>query len=380
MTAPAQLARARHLAQLGRITAALDAVRSVLASEPHHVFALLLLAYCHQQAGQPVEMLDAADRAAAAAPGNPAAHRSRSVALRKLGRYAEALAAADQARSLAPDDAEAEIMRAYALLAIGGTRAVLAAAASTARARQLAPHDVDVHRAEGNAQRRMAEFGRARAAYERALAIAPGDPRTMRALAALDADRGRALRAAPTLGAALSASPNDPATLRTSILAARRMLWLLTDVACLLQILVTIAVAGLLENLDGWAGTTSAAAVLVAGTLGVTLFLRWRLGRLPHATRTLLRTYRSQLNFVTGPLRVVSLAAAGLLMLVGGHLPTALEAIGSALAGWPLLLLLLRARNWFFGEVYYLARRCWFRLHPRPDPGVSPGIGLDGRP
>ena len=367
----ARLSRARHLAELGRLEAAATEVGLVLASEPHNATALLLLAYCHQQANRPAEMLDVAERAVAGRPDAPAAHRVRSRALRLLGRHREAVVAAEHARALDPRDVQSEVARVNALLTLGGTRALLAAAAGAARARQLAPENVDVHLTEGDAQRRMAEFGRARAAYRRALRLDPNDRRALHALSTLDSERGRALRASPGLDDVLRAHPDDAAARYASIRSARRVLWLLTDLGCVLQFLVTIVVAMLVDGVPGRTGPASGAAVLVLGTLGVTLLLRWRLGRLPATTRTLLRSYRFRFTFVTAPLRVVSLVAAALLMLAGRHLPAALEVVGSVLLVWPFLMLLLRARNWFAAEVFYLVRRCWFRLHPRTDPGLN---------
>jgi tetratricopeptide (TPR) repeat protein len=358
------LERALHLAALGRVADALPLVTETLAAQPDSVYALQVLAYCHQRTARYADMLDAVERATALAPASAANHRQRARALVRLSRTREAVEAATEARRLDPHDVRGELVLADALLAAGGTRNIRAAAAATARARRLDPQDVDAHITDGHVQRRMAEFGRARAAYRRALAIEPENPSALYWLGSLDSDRGRALRAEPLLGDTLRAEPTDRAALHAATLGARRSIWLLTDFTCVLLLITVILVATWRDNVAGWAGVAGALATVALGAGAATAFLRWRLRLLSGPTRTLIRANLRRFSFALAPLRPVSMAVGGLLVSLSPdpHSGTGLAGAAVPLTLWPMLLLMLRARNWLANELYFAVRRTWFRV------------------
>lgn len=361
-----QLGKALHLAQLGRLGEAVPLVQQVLATDPANVHALRILAYCLQRAGRFADMLTVVQTAVAAAPNDPGVHRQRARALRGLGQLREAVTAARTARALDPEDYRNELVLADALLAAGGTRNILSAAEATARARKQAPESVEAHLVEGDVQRRMAEFGRARTAYQRALALEPESPHALYRLGTLDATRGRALRASPALGGTLRAAPTDPDALHAATLGARRAFWLLTD-ACQLPLLaVAIFVSAWRSDHDGAGGVAVGLATVVAGVAGAVAFVRWRMSRLSAPIRTLVRTNLRRPTFALAPLRPLAMALGALVFAVD---PDPSGEDGLAVAGImltmaPLVFLVVRTRDWLLAELYYLLRRVWFRLHP----------------
>ncbi|MEE6260889.1 tetratricopeptide repeat protein [Plantactinospora sonchi] len=367
----ALLDRAVQLVRVDRVEAAYPLIAEALREDPGDSYALELLATCHQLESRWSDMLGVLDMAARRAPDNPQIHRRRSTALRHLGRIPEALAAADQARTLAPDDARGELVRAEALLRQRGTRAVLAALASTTRARELDPESVWAHVTEGRVQRRMAEFGRARAAYLAALRLAPDNTQALYGLATLDAEWGRAVRAAPSMGGVLQAVPNDPVALRAATLGARQVLWLLTDLGCVLLLLATLLLGTALDLIPSrLLGSTVGVLITVAATTGVLVMLRWRLSRLSAPIRTLLRTNRRRFTFAVAPLRLGALAVGMLIASLGPYPPEAVEIVGAVLLTAPFVTLLVRWRTRAFQEFFRFVRRRWFRLRRRSS---SPG-------
>jgi len=239
--------RALHLAEVGRVPEAYPLLAEALRADPEDPTVQLAIAHCYQLQGRWSNMLTMLDLAVRRAPADPQVHRKRSVALRELGRVSEALAAAEQARALDPHDARNEIVRAEALLRRRGTRAVLGALAAAVRARELDPQSVWAHLTEASVWRRMAEFGRARAAYQEALRLAPENPTALHGLATLDGARGRAVRAEAVLGGMLAAAPTDPAALRAARIGARQALWLLTDLGCLVLLVAAVLVGAAQE-------------------------------------------------------------------------------------------------------------------------------------
>ncbi|MDG4828807.1 hypothetical protein O7627_05735 [Solwaraspora sp. WMMD1047] len=357
------VARALQLANLGRLGEAVPLVQQVLATEPENVSALHVLAYILQRAGRYAEMLAVARQAAALAPDDPTTHRQLARAWQGLGRAREAVAAAGEAHRLDPEDFRNDVVLADALLAAGGTRNIVAAGAATHRARQLAPDEVDAHLAEGDVQRRMAEFGRAGRAYRHGLALEPDNPRALYKLATLDSDRGRALRASPLLGGTLQAAPTDPTALTAATYGARRALWLLTDAATVLLLVAAIFTGNWRSEQAGPAGVAVGVLAVLVGVGGTGWFLRWRLGRLAGPTRTLIRRNLRRPTFLLAGVRLVGVALGGLLLAVDpapGE-ESGLDAAAIVLIMVPFLLLVLRARNWLLNEAYYLLRRLWFR-------------------
>jgi tetratricopeptide (TPR) repeat protein len=365
----AQLQRARHLAEVGRLGDAAPLLQRLLADDPDDTEALGVLAYCLGRAGRYAEMLAVVEQAATLVPADPAVHRQRSRALLELGRTRAAVDAALQACRLDPQNFHSELVLAQALLAAGGTGNIVAAAAAGDRARRLAPDDPLPHIMAGDVLRRMAEFRRARQAYRVAVALDPENPLALYRLAAVDSDRGRALSASGLLGDTLRAAPNDPDVARTATRGARRALWLLTDVATVPLVLAFVAAIACRTQLTGTAGVLLASVSVLLGMGAAASFLRWRLGRLPAATRTLIRRNLWRVTFAAAMLRVVAIALGALLQAVDpvAGPDSAVRAVAMPLMAVPLILLLLRARNWFAAEFYYLLRRFWFRLRmPRP--------------
>nr|MDT0658309.1 hypothetical protein [Micromonospora sp. DSM 115978] len=356
------LERALQLANLGRLGAAVPLVQRVLGTDPGNTTALQILAYILHRAGRFAEMLAVTEQAAALAPADPGTHRQRARALQGLGRARDAVIAAREAHRLDPQDFRNDVVLADALLDAGGTRNIVAAGAATARARRLAPEEVDAHLAEGDVQRRMAEFGRAGRAYRQALALEPESPRALYRLATLDSDRGRALRASPMLSGTLQAAPTDPAALVAATYGARRALWLLTDAGCVPLLIAAVFAAAWRDERAG-PGWVAVLAVLVG--VGVTGgFLRWRLGRLAAPTRTLIRANLRRPTFLLAPLRLMAVVLGGLFLALD-LAPGTDSGLGTAaivLVMVPFLLLVLRVRNWLLNEAYYLLRRLWFRL------------------
>ncbi|MEV4754736.1 tetratricopeptide repeat protein [Micromonospora sp. NPDC049559] len=359
------LARALSLARVGRLDAAESMVRAVLAEQPRNPHALQVLAFCHQQADRYAEMLAAATEAAAVLPEDAGAHRLRARALVGLGRGPEAREAAERARALDPEDPWSELVLAQALLVTGGTAAAHGAAAAVRRARSLGTDTVEVYLVEALIWRRMAEFGRARAAYEQALRVDPGNVDALRQLAVLDSDRGRPVRASRAFSGTLAAAPADPGTVESARVGARRALWLLTDVACL-PVWLAVALANVPSgSLPGPVGVVAAQAVVLAGTAAAVGYLRWRVRRLGAGTRTMLRTHRWRPVFALAWLRVAAIALGGLLLPLDpgpDRDPSVLRGVAIALVAAPMVLVLLRARNSLLRELVLLVRRLWFRL------------------
>ncbi|MEN3608098.1 tetratricopeptide repeat protein [Plantactinospora sp. ZYX-F-223] len=357
------LERALQLAQVGRVKAAYPLISQALQGDPGDSHALQVLGYCYQREGRWGDMLTVLDSAARRTPESPQLQRNRSLALRQLGRIPEALAAAELARSLDPDDARNELARAEALLRGSGTRTVLAALAATRRARELDPESVWAHITEGKVQRRMAEFGRARAAYLEALRLAPDDPQALYGLATLDSDRGRAVRASPAMAGVLQTVPTDPVAIRAGTRNARRALWLLTDLGCVV-LLVVAFVVGTLQEAIASRPLAAASGVLVAlaGAAAVLALLRWRFNRLSAPIRALVLANRYRFSFVTAPLRLAALLLGMLLFTLGPHPPVAVVVVGTTAMVVPLLTLIIRWRSRAAVEVGLLVRRCWFRF------------------
>ncbi|MBB3095709.1 tetratricopeptide (TPR) repeat protein [Actinoplanes campanulatus] len=362
-----QIRQALHLAQVGRASAAVPVLRRLLAEDPGNVAALRALAHCLQQAGRYDEMLSVAEQAAALVPADPAAHRQRAIALLQLRRTRAALDAATEARRLGPHDFINDVTLAHALLAAGGTARIVAAGAAADRARRLAPQESSVHLATGDALRRMADFRGARQAYRTALALDPESALALQRLGAVDADRGRALRSSALLSDTLRVTPHDPDVLHTATSGARRALWLLTDAATVPLVAAVVTAVVCRAQVAGTAGALLAAVPLLLGVAAAAAFLRWRWRRLAPAARTLIRRNLWRVTFAFAVLRLAAIALSGLLT-VADPAPgsgSGLRAVATPLTTVPLLLLMLRLRNRFASEFYFLLRRCWFRLRVR---------------
>lgn len=181
-------ARARALAEVGRLEQAEDEVRSGLVSAPADPELLGLLAGLRRLRGDYPAALGFADAAVAVAPGQAVIHIERAECLLVLSRWDEALAAAREAVRLDPSRPEPHRVLARCLTV---RRDFTGARAAAGRAITLAPHSVadlmTLAEVERNAGRRDA----ARAATARALAEDPDDAESRWMMALLDAERMR---------------------------------------------------------------------------------------------------------------------------------------------------------------------------------------------
>ncbi|MDD3517034.1 MAG: tetratricopeptide repeat protein, partial [Chromatiales bacterium] len=94
-------AKADHAA--GRIDAAVQMYRALLARDPRQVEALHLLGIAALQQGRPQEAVDLFGRVLALAPGLAVAHSNLGNALKALGRRVEAEASYRRALAIQPD-------------------------------------------------------------------------------------------------------------------------------------------------------------------------------------------------------------------------------------------------------------------------------------
>ena len=181
-------ARARALADVGRLGQAEQTVRAGLAETPGDAELLGLLAGLRRLQGHPADALESADAAVAAAPGQAAVHIERAECLLLLTRGDEALAAARQAVRLAPERPEPHRAVARCLLLrrdVGGARG------AATRAVALAPHSVPDLMTLAEVERTAGRREAARAAAARALAEDPEDAEGRWMIAVLDAEKLR---------------------------------------------------------------------------------------------------------------------------------------------------------------------------------------------
>ena len=153
----ALLKQALALHQAGKLDAAQDGYRQVLARAPRQFDALHLLGVVKRQQGEAQEAADLIAQALAVDPAQASAHCNLGAALQDLGRSADALASYDAALALNPGYALAWSNR-------------------------------------GNALRKLGRVTDAIASYERALALRPDYPEAWcnRAVALLDLDQAEA--------------------------------------------------------------------------------------------------------------------------------------------------------------------------------------------
>jgi tetratricopeptide (TPR) repeat protein len=181
-------ARARALADVGRLGQAEQAVRAGLAEAPADPELLGLLAGLRRLQGHHEDALAGADAAVAAAPGRAAGHIERAECLLVLARRDEALVSAREAVRLAPERPEPHRTLARCLL-LGRDHA--AARASAVRAVGIAPHSVPDLMTLAEVERAAGRRDAAREAAARALAEDPEDAGGRWMIALLDAERLR---------------------------------------------------------------------------------------------------------------------------------------------------------------------------------------------
>ncbi|WP_430785696.1 tetratricopeptide repeat protein [Actinoplanes sp. G11-F43] len=181
-------ARARALADVGRLDQAEDEVRSGLVDTPHDAELLGLLAGLRRLRGDVTRALEYADAAVAAAPGQSVVHIERAECLLVLSRWDEALAAARESVRLAPSRPEPHrvLARCLTVRKDFGT-----AREAAGRAITLAPHSVPDLMTLAEVERHAGRRDAARQATARALAEDPADTESRWMMALLDAETMR---------------------------------------------------------------------------------------------------------------------------------------------------------------------------------------------
>lgn len=322
--------------QLGRgePAAAAELLGPVLAAEPDHVVALVLMTHAQLALHRPDLADELARRAVGHAPDWPDALAALSRVHTALGRHDEAVAAAREAVLRQPENPYRHHRLAWALLE-DGRRAVEAEHAAR-EAIRLDPEEADFRITYAMVMKQLNLTDRARQALRDALALAPESAVARHELAALDVVHhhpfalGRLARGASGLVGALRADPRQEASR------------FLLDVA-LRQFLVHAAIILVLLAYLGWrtAESSPGAARLFAAlaALAPAAYAGYFRARLDPALRTYLR------DMLTHGRQRIALAAAVVAVLVlliavpapAAWLPTLLAT--ATLAGFAVRLL-----------------------------------------
>src|SRR5271156_5720541 len=121
----AKFREALTLHQQGRLPAAEQAYREILAVQPHHFDALHLLGVIFAQTGRQEAGAELIGRAIDLDPNIAAAHANRAKALNDIGRNEEAIAHCERAIAIDPRDTGAYVNRGNALHALGRYQAAV---------------------------------------------------------------------------------------------------------------------------------------------------------------------------------------------------------------------------------------------------------------
>ncbi len=156
--------------QAGRLQAAEQIYRQILAVEPNHADALHLLGVASYQLGEYEAGIECMRRAIALMPNRADAHDNLGKALRERGRLAEAVACCQRALELKPDYAEAHNNLGAAFQEQGKLDE---AVACYRRALQLKPDYAKAHNNLGIAFTDQGKLDEAIACYRRALQLKP---------------------------------------------------------------------------------------------------------------------------------------------------------------------------------------------------------------
>jgi predicted TPR repeat methyltransferase len=159
------------LLQQGKRSDARDFAAKAVATNARNVEALLVLADCQAQAGEPSAALADYDRIIALEPRIAEAHNNRGLMLHRLCREAEALESCDRAIALSPNLSDAHVNRGNALHALGRRDEALTA---YERALVLSPNRIEALLGRGNVLCEESRHEEALMAYDLALALKPG--------------------------------------------------------------------------------------------------------------------------------------------------------------------------------------------------------------
>ncbi len=193
--------------QAGRLAAAMQGYRDVLAQQPAEFNALHLLGVALVQQDQPAAGLPHLDQAVALRPASAAALSNRAAALRALGRRDEALAGYDRALALQPGLHDARLGRTLLLLEAGR----LAEAMREVEAVLAAdPGHADARFQQAGLLARLGQPDQALAAYDALLARHPDRQGAWQARGALLTQLRRPQEALASLHRALLLQPDHP--------------------------------------------------------------------------------------------------------------------------------------------------------------------------
>jgi Flp pilus assembly protein TadD len=275
--------------QRGEPGAAAELLGPVLAAEPDHLRALVLMTHAQLALKKPEVAYEVASHAVRVAPEAPEALSALSRALTGLDRHDEAVRVAIEAVRREPMNAYRHNRLAWALLGSSG-RAVEAEHAAR-RAVELDPTEADFRITYGMVMKQLEHPDRARQALRDALALEPDNAVAQHELATLDVVHrnpfalGRLARGAAGLAGALRADPRQQASKFMLDVALRRFL---VYTAILLAVLAYV----------GWrvAEFSTPAARVVAGVaaLAPVVFASTFLARLDHSLRAYLKDVVTQ--------------------------------------------------------------------------------------
>ncbi|GLW31994.1 tetratricopeptide repeat protein [Actinoplanes regularis] len=317
MTEP--IAVARLQLQRGDPAAAAELLGPVLAAEPEHVTALVLMTHAQLALEKPELAHEVAARAVRHAPGSAEALTALSRALTALGRHDEAIEAARAAVARQADNPYRHNRLAWALLEQGTQ--LMEAEHAAREAVRLDPGEADFRITYAMVMKQLHLPRRAQEALRDALALAPENAVARHELAAFDVVHrnpfalSRLARGMTGLAAALRADPRQQAS-RQLLDAALRQFLVYTAI-----IMVVFAYLGwrVADDSAVWARVLAAVAALAPAA-----YARYFLARLDRVLRSYLKEALTQR-------RAASLTAALTLAL----LLTAMVAP----AGWLRVLL-----------------------------------------
>jgi len=339
-----ELVHASTLLDLGRPQEARTRLGAVLAAEPGNAFALRLLARCHHASGDMAQAIAAARAAVAADPESEHGHRILANAYNSTGERAAATVEAREALRLAPDEWRCHWLLAECLRH-SDPRAALPPAY---RARELAPHEADVHVLYGVVVKQLGRTEEARAAYLHALSINPNLATAHNNIAVLDRANGRWARALAGFRTSLRHNPQQKLArenlANTLVLLLRRL--------CAAGYAAVVAVV----FAAAFAGADLLRIIAVALTVGLLGGLAWILVTVrrsvgPYAGMVL-RTDRRAVAALAGiGVAVLLVAAAGIVQAVPRHdVRAAVDQLGHfghllPLSAIGLMIALRSARN-----------------------------------
>ena len=213
-TIPEAFAIAAQHHQAGRLQAAEQIYRQILAIQPNHAYAHNNLGVALKDMGKRDEAIACYRRALQLRPDYAEAHSNLGLALRDRGKLDEAVASCRRALKLKPDFPEAHNNLGLALMGQGKSEE---AAACHRRALELRSDYVEAHNNLGNALKSLGKLDEAIACYRRALELKPGYAEAHSNLGAAFKDCGQLDEAVACCRRAIELKP-DRADLHSNLL------------------------------------------------------------------------------------------------------------------------------------------------------------------